>query len=137
MHAHSPREGDIFTVLQVGGHSFTIRYGYYTEAERGNTEPIPLFPCFLCDPRYDPDGFPLITRIQDACEHYVPLSGEDGDGWCADCIYCNSGTQPIGICQCIHRRCISPQDHSHPVNRNIHLSAVIPLKTAQPKEETL
>lgn len=137
MHSHSPREGDIFKVLHIGGHSFTIRYGYYTESERGNTEPIPLYPCFLCEPHYDPDGFPLITRIQDACEHYIPLSGEDGDGWCADCIYCNTDNEPIGICQCLHRRCVpSPQLHLHN-SSSIYLTAASPLETAQHKEETL
>ena len=103
MNSHLPREGDIHEVVSVGGHSFTIRYGYYDESERHNADPIPIYPCFISDPHYTREGHPLVTRIQDACEHY--MSEEDtGDGWCADCIHCAGSHFEIGICQCEHRR---------------------------------
>ena len=97
-----PREGDILDVVCVGGHHFTIRYGYYDEAERAISEPIPIYPCFIEEPVFTPEGRPLVTRMQDACEHYT-TTGE-GDGWCADCIYCLGNHQQIGVCQCEHRR---------------------------------
>lgn len=97
-----PEEGDLYEVVTVGGHVFTIRYGYYSDQDRANTDPIPIYPCFLTTPRYDPEGKPLITRIQDACEHYHANDGE-GDGWCADCIHCAISHREIGICQCEHR----------------------------------
>ena len=92
-----PQEGDIYSVVNVGGHSFTIRYGYYSETERGVTEPIPIYPCFLTEPHYTEEGYPLVTRIQDPCEYYEAV---DGDGWCADCIHCSSVRDEIGICRC-------------------------------------
>lgn len=104
MNAAASREGDVYEIVCVGGHCFTIRYGYYDEAERDVTEPIPIYPCFQTDPHYTEDGFPLITRIQDACEHYYTGDGNVGDGWCADCLYCSGDQGEIGICQCTHRQ---------------------------------
>lgn len=98
-----PMEGDIYDVVHVGGHSFVIRYGYYEESERESSDPIPIFPCFLTSPVHTGEGMPLVTRIQDACEHYKAVQGE-GDGWCADCIHCRNWQAEIGICQCEHRR---------------------------------
>lgn len=100
----APREGDIHETIHVGGHSFTIRYGYYDERERHTTDPIPVYPCFLTNPHYTEEGYPLVTRIQDACEHYLTEEEEAGDGWCADCLHCSDGPGEIGICQCVHRR---------------------------------
>lgn len=104
MNSTIPHEGDIHEVICVGGHTFTIRYGYYTEAERNKTEPIPIYPCFITDPHYTPEGHPLVTRIQDACEHYQAGEGETGDEWCADCVHCFNEHTEIGICQCPQRK---------------------------------
>ena len=104
----TPREGDIHEVIYVGGHSFTIRYGYYSESERGTTDPIPIYPCFITHPHYTEEGHPLVTRIQDACEHYQTEEESGGDGWCADCVHCLNSHKEIGICQCEHRRIAVP-----------------------------
>lgn len=104
MNSHLPREGDIHEVICIGGYSFTIRYGYYSETERSSTDPIPIYPCFISDPHYTEEGHPLVTRIQDACEHYETGEGSAGDNWCADCVHCCSAHQEIGICRCEHRR---------------------------------
>lgn len=98
-----PREGDVHEVVCVGGHSFTIRYGYYSENERSITEPIPIYPCFISNPHYTAEGYPLITRFQDACEHYTTAEG-GGDKWCADCLHCVSAHAEIGVCVCANRR---------------------------------
>lgn len=98
------REGDIHEVICVGGHSFTIRYGYYSDAERHSTDPIPIYPCFITNPHYTQEGHPLVTRVQDACEHYHTDEGSGGDGWCADCVHCSNTQHEIGICRCDHRR---------------------------------
>lgn len=103
-----PREGDIHEEVCVGGHSFVIRYGYYSEEERQSTPPIPIYPCFVAQPRYTAEGHPLVTRIQDACEHYTPRSGE-GDNWCADCVHCVSSHVEIGICECPFRQKLSSE----------------------------
>ncbi len=109
MKSNTPREGDVFDILCVGGHQFTIRYGYYEEAERGVTDPIPIYPCFVENPMYTEDGHPLVTRIQDACEHYHTSEENGGDGWCSDCIHCHSTHEEIGICRCPYRRKSKPQ----------------------------
>lgn len=98
-----PREDDIYDVIHIGGHSFVIRYGFYEESERGVSDPMPIYPCFLKDPRHTSGGMPLVTRIQDACEHYTASHGE-GDGWCADCIHGKSWQSEIGICTCPYRK---------------------------------
>ena len=102
MKSNTPIEGDIFEVVCVGGHRFTIRYGYYEDTEREITDPIPIYPCFIKNPHYTPDGQPLVTRVQDVCEHYAPAG--DGDGWCADCIHYSGAESEIGICSSKHRR---------------------------------
>lgn len=107
MNKAKPREGEIYKIITVAGHHFTIRYGYYTDDERMSQEPIPIFPCFESQPLYCKDGFPLVTRIQDSCEHYLVQEGRDGDGWCADCVYYPDEHADIGVCQCAHRRCQS------------------------------
>ena len=99
-----PREGELFEIVCIAGHQFTIRYGYYTEEERDITEPIPIYPCFLTDPHYTEEGRPLVTRIQDACEYYETGGEAAGDRWCADCVHCVSKNSEIGICECEHRR---------------------------------
>lgn len=98
-----PREGDVHEVVCVGGHSFTILYGYYSEEERSTADPIPIYPCFISSPHYTAEGYPLVSRIQDACEHYI-AADDGGDRWCADCQHCTSVHTQIGICGCVHRR---------------------------------
>ena len=99
-----PREGEIFERVSIGGYEFVIRYGYYTEEERSTTDPIPVYPCFITTPHFTEEGHPLVTRIQDACEHYQTSEGSAGDCWCADCIHCISENSEIGICKNEHRR---------------------------------
>lgn len=104
MEKSKPVEGEVHEVICIGGHSFTIRYGYYSEKERGISDPIPVYPCFISDPHYTQEGQPLVTRIQDACEYYCVSGNEPGDGWCADCIHCAISHDVIGICECEQRR---------------------------------
>lgn len=96
-------EGDVYKTITVADHTFTIKYGYYTESERTSDDPMPIFPDFDAEPLYSLDGYPLVLRIQEACEHYVPHDGI-GDGWCADCTYYPSEYDEIGICRCEGRR---------------------------------
>lgn len=104
MNCATPREGDIHEVICVGGHRFTIHYGFYAEEERDTAEPLPIYPCFITDPHYTQEGHPLVTRIQDACEHYLAGEIGEGDGWCADCVHCTGSHEAIGICKSPNRR---------------------------------
>ena len=46
------QEGDLYEVLEVYGHTFELRYGYYEERERARGEPIPIYPDFKKHPLY-------------------------------------------------------------------------------------
>lgn len=99
----NPREGDLYKVFEVGGHIIEIRYGYYSEKERGMVEPLPVFPNFREKQLYSKEGLPLASAIDSACEHYTPI-GENPEDCCSDC-RCFSGKE-IGICRCKERICI-------------------------------
>ncbi len=96
----SYREGDVYKRINMGGQTFEIRYGYYSDSERELGEPIPILPDFLSMPQYDTNGRPYVTYIQDPCEHYETGDGRAGDGWCADCIHYPDKSIEIGICKC-------------------------------------
>lgn len=100
---YSVKEGDIYKVINISGRSFEIRYGYYDECERTSWEPVPIFPNFEESPVYDENGYPFVTRTQDACENYISKN-KNGDKWCADCIYYPAEKQEIGICRCSQNR---------------------------------
>ena len=104
MYLTRPKEGDIFETVNIDGHSFVIRYGYYDQQERYTSPPLPIYPNFLTNPVHTSDGYPLITRIQDACQHYRTSDASEGDDWCADCIHCSCTGNEIGICLCSHNR---------------------------------
>ncbi len=95
------KEGEIYKTIVVEGRSFEIRYGYYEDYEREKWDPIPIYPNFLESPVYSKDGYPFVTRTQDACIHYISRM-KSGDSWCADCIHFPDETQEIGICRCIY-----------------------------------
>lgn len=94
------KEGELYKVINAGGRSFEIRYGYYEEFERESGEPIPIYPDFTENPLYNADGLPFATRTQDACICYRVKDGYDGEGWCADCVYYPDEHEEIGICRC-------------------------------------
>ena len=94
------REGDLYKVVVLHGHSFPLYYGYYEEFERENTsvEPMPIYPDFLKKPKYTQDGYPFVTKMQDACTHYKGISNEFSE--CAECEYYLHGDELLGICTC-------------------------------------
>lgn len=94
---HSPKEGDLYKVVNMHGKSFELRYGYYEDYERGVSEPIPIYPDFKCAPQYTASGHPFVTQMQALCEHGV---SSFQDGCCADCRYYRDGEDLIGICIC-------------------------------------
>lgn len=89
------REGDLYKMLFVGGRVFEIRYGYYEEFERENTDPVPIYPDFLTNPIYSSDGRLLVTAMQDVCERF---EGECGELGCYGCRHYKSADDFIGIC---------------------------------------
>ncbi len=95
-----PREGALYKVVDLHGQQFPLYYGYYEEWERENpgVEPMPIYPDFLAQPQYTPEGFPFVTKMQDPCKHYQGEAGSYHD--CAECSYYRHGDELIGICVC-------------------------------------
>ena len=99
------KEGDLYKVIEAGGRTFEIRYGYYDPAlERGRTDLMPIFPNFIKDPLHTTDGCPFVTADQEVCEHFLPKSSVSGEGWCNDCEYLEHCEEFLGICRSPERR---------------------------------
>lgn len=98
-----PREGDVYKRLTVAGHFFELRYGYYEEHERTLCPPVVIFPDLTAACVHSPEGYPLVTQIQDACEHYIH-SGSFPEHWCGDCAHFTGEHREIGICRCEHKK---------------------------------
>ncbi len=94
------KEGDLYKVLNISGHTFELYYGYYEECERENpsVEPMPIYPDFIKTPEYTDKGQPFVTKMQDACEHYKGLTRQYNE--CAECDHYLHGDDLIGICTC-------------------------------------
>lgn len=89
------RDGDIYKIVELFGHTFELRYGYYEEYERGRGDPIPIYPDFKKNPVYTNEGFPFVTQMQELCEHGKSKFDE---GCCIDCEHYQDGEDLIGIC---------------------------------------
>lgn len=94
-----PREGDLYKTFSVAGHTFELRYGYYEDHERQLCPPVVLFPDLIATPLYCQEGYPLVTQIQDPCEHYSTALGRE-ERWCGDCSHFSSEHPEIGLCRC-------------------------------------
>ena len=89
------KEGDLYAVLNIHGHTVELRYGYYEERERAMGEPIPIYPDFKKHPLYTCEGYPLVTQMQDLCQHGT---SSYEDGCCFDCQHFRQSQDLIGIC---------------------------------------
>lgn len=109
---YTPAEGELYKVLHIEGHSFSLYYGYYEACDRENPamEPMPIYPDFSKEPKYTAKGFPFVTQMQDACPHYQGRRGICCD--CGDCKHFLHGEELIGICGCPDKR--RPVGHLDP-----------------------
>ncbi len=98
------RDGDIYKIAVIADKSFTIRYGYSTDTEREMWEPTPMYPDFLSEPEYTPDGIPFATAFQDICIHYKVKPNTNGEKWCDNCIHFDKREDYIGLCRCEEKR---------------------------------
>lgn len=103
-----PKEGELYKAMTVAGHAFELRYGYYEDHERQVCPPVVVFPDLIAAPLYSEDGYPLVTQIQDPCEHYTIAEGGEEE-WCGDCAFFHGEHREIGICRCAHRK-INPNE---------------------------
>lgn len=94
------KEGDLYKVLNVHDTAFPLYYGYYEDFERTDpaAEPIPIYPDFLREPRYTKNGYPFVTKMQDACTYYKGNAFDSNE--CGECTYFEPGEDLIGICIC-------------------------------------
>ena len=98
-------EGDVYRDLDVEGKKFRILYGYYEEFERNGkyNDPMPIYPDLINDPVYTDEGVPIVTAMQDSCQSFESLRGDDGD-CCQDCAYFKKREDLFGICACFSNR---------------------------------
>lgn len=99
-HPPAPKEGDLYKVVNLHGHIFELLYGYYEDCERNNpnVDPMPIYPDFLKEPRYTPEGLRFVTKMQDACKHYKGCAATEKD--CAECEFYQHGDELLGVCVC-------------------------------------
>lgn len=98
-----PKEGDLYKVIKIDGHTFELRYGYYEEYERQNLPPVVIYPDLEKERLYTSDGYRIVSQVQDCCEYY---NTEDlpAEEWCSDCIYFNNDEKEIGICRNVNKK---------------------------------
>ena len=94
------KEGELYKAISVEGRTFKLYYGYYEECERSNryAEPIPIYPDFRNKPVFTSTGYAFVTKMQDACKHYIGADSPFSE--CAECAYYKHGDDLIGICTC-------------------------------------
>ena len=90
------KEGDLYKSVELFGHRIELKYGYYEERERARGEPIPIYPDFKSHPLYTKEGYPLVTQMQEICEHG---SSRYKDGCCVDCDSYVQCEDLIGFCK--------------------------------------
>lgn len=97
------KEGDLYGIITVYGKTFEIYYGYYEEFERRSiyNDPVPIYPDLKENPAYTDDGFPIVTEMQAACEHYFGNEQEDS---CGRCRHFEKGERLFGCCTAKERR---------------------------------
>ena len=97
---HPPplKEGDLYKKIEIFGEIFEIYYGYYEKRERDNLqiEPMPIYPDFIINPKFTKDGYPFVTKMQDACAYYKGKPSKYSE--CAECEYYRHGDDFLGIC---------------------------------------
>ena len=99
------KEGDLYKVIELEGVRLEIRYGYYDPPlERGNIEPMPIFPDLATDPLYTKEGYLLVTADQEICECFAPVASASEEGWCHDCRHLTLYEECLGICKCEDKR---------------------------------
>ncbi len=99
----SPKEGDLYKKVTVSGKTFELHYGFYEEFEREYNDPIPIYPDLVSEPEYTDEGVPIVTGMQDPCEHY---NGKfEGDS-CASCSHFKSCEELFGLCTCPKKKTI-------------------------------
>ena len=91
----TPKEGDLFKVIEYREQRFEIRYGYYEEQDR-RFEPMAIYPDFIRAPVYTDDGVAFVTAMQQPCKRFK--GKKDENSTCGDCSYYRKCEDLIGTC---------------------------------------
>lgn len=103
-HVPGPGEGELYRIIDLHGCQFPIYYGYYDERDRSNptVDPMPVYPDFIAQPGYTPEGYRFVTKMQDACPYYIGNPAKEKE--CAECSHYCHGEDLLGICKCEMQR---------------------------------
>lgn len=96
----TPKEGDIYKKITVGGHYFELRFGFYADFERESGEPVVIYPDLTDRKLYSESGDMLVTAVQEPCPHYCVSGDGIHNECCSDCEYYMYSGDDIGICSC-------------------------------------
>ena len=91
-------EGDLYKTIAIDDVIFEIRYGYYEEKDRYGkyNDPIPIYPDLITFPKYNKEGYRIVTEMQDVCEH---IKSDFIEGICVECRFYEQSDDLIGICK--------------------------------------
>ena len=95
-----PREGELHSVVNVGGYAFELRYGFNLESERASGEPFVLYPNLAEEPKFTPEGYRIVSAIQSVCGHYEAAPGMEPEDCCYTCRHYPDPVDDIGVCRC-------------------------------------
>lgn len=93
-----PKEGELYKIITIGNHSFELRFGYYADFERINSEPVVIYPNLSEKRLYDIYGYRIVTAIQDPCDCYEVHTRKTREDCCNDCIHYADHNEGIGVC---------------------------------------
>lgn len=93
-------EGELYKSVNVYGKIFDLYYGYYEDIDREGplAEPMPIHPDLKKNPQYTDDGFPIVTKMQNACVFYDGVSEQDVT--CGLCNHLEGCEELFGVCRC-------------------------------------
>ena len=96
-----PKEGELYKVINIEGKTFHLYYGYYEDFEREHHEPMPIYPDLIKNPVHTESGMPIVTAMQDVCQHHIGPSGAET---CHECAHFKQEEELFGLCRCIQNR---------------------------------
>lgn len=102
------KEGDRYRTIIIDQVRFDIHYGYYEEKDRYGkyNDPIPIYPDLIKHPKFNNQGYRIVTEMQDKCLYYDEKLQTDS---CIGCNHYQKKEDLIGICLCEENRSHPPK----------------------------
>jgi hypothetical protein len=97
-HSDEAREGDVYAVVTVFDKTFELKYGYYDDKDRSGPPDV-IYPDFIHHPIYIQSGEPIVTMMQDACQHYRGNIKRADDATCGECKHFCRAKEWFGVCR--------------------------------------